>query len=230
MNRILMIIPVYNEEQNIEYVINDLQKNLNNEADILFIDDGSTDKSLHFIKKANMNFLENGENEWYSYTIKKGLKYGYEHHYDYVITLDGDEQHNVLDALNIINAIDKDIDIIIGSRYLEKIDMEKKLKKFGIKLSTRIVEIFLKQTITDMNSGMRCYNRKSMEYIIKGDDKYLDLNLIIKLIKSNFIIKEIPISVKSRIYGTSMYNKKIEKIKYVYNICKLSVANLISKW
>lgn len=229
MNSILMIIPVYNEEKNIGYVINDLQKNWNNKTDILFIDDGSIDKSLYFIKKANMKFLENGENKGYSYTIKKGLRYGYEHHYDYVITIDSDGQHNVLDALNIINAIDKKIDILIGSRYLEKIDMEKKLKKFGIKLSTKMVEIFFKQTITDMNCGMRCYNRKSMEYIIKEDDQYLDLNLIIKLIRSNFIIREIPINAKSRIYGTSMYNRKTEKIKYVYKICKYSVANLISK-
>ena len=87
----------------------------------------------------------------------------------------------------------------------------------------------MKQTITDMNSGMKCYNRKAMEYIVKEDDQYLDLNLIIKLLRSNFIIKEIPINVKNRMYGTSMYNRKIEKTKYVYDICKYSVANLISR-
>ncbi len=229
MNRILMIIPVYNEEKNIENVINDIQKKLNKKADVLFIDDGSIDKSLYFVKKANMKFLENGENKGYSYTIKKGLRYGHEHHYDYAITFDGDGQHNVLDALNIIKVIDEKVDIIIGSRYLKRINIDKRLKKIGIKLSTKIVEIFLKQTITDMNSGMKCYNRKAMEYIVKEDDQYLDLNLIIKLLRSNFIIKEIPINVKNRMYGTSMYNRKIEKTKYVYDICKYSVANLISR-
>lgn len=229
MNQILIMIPVYNEEKNIEYVLNDLQKNLNSKADVLFIDDGSTDESLYFIKKANIKFLENKKNKGYSYTIKKGLKYAYEHQYDYTITFDSDGQHSVLDAVNIINAIDKKVDVIIGSRYLKKINTNRRLKRIGIKLSTKIVKIFLKQSITDMNSGMKCYNRKSMEYIIKEDDQYLDLNLIIKLVKSNYKIKEIPISVKNRIYGTSMYNKRIEKIKYVYNICKYSVENLRSK-
>lgn len=226
MNRILMMIPVYNEEKNIENVLNDLQRNLNNKVDILFIDDGSTDKSLYFIKKANKKVLENEENKGNSYTIKRGLKYGYEQNYDYVITLDSDGQHRVSDAMKIINAIDEKIDVVIGSRYLKSVQTGGKLKNIGIQLSTKIVKLFLKQSITDMNSGLRCYNRKVISYIVEEDDEYLDLNLVIKLIKANYKIKEIPISVKSRVYGTSMYHSKSEKIKYVYDICKYSIWNL----
>lgn len=229
MNHILIVVPVYNEEKKIENVLIDLQKNLKNQADILLIDDGSKDKSLYFIKKWNMNFLENKENKGYSYTIKKGLKYGYEHNYNYIITFDSDGQHRGIDAVKLINAIEEEVDVIIGSRYLKEINTDKKLNKIGIKLSTKIVKLFLKQYITDMNSGMKCYNRKAINYIIKEDDQYLDLNLIIKLIKSGYKIKEIPISVKKRIYGTSMYHSKTQRIKYVCNICKYSIKNLIVK-
>ena len=109
----LVIIPAYNEELNIEFVINDLEKNAKN-IDCLFIDDGSTDKTLEIIKNNNKKVICHNKNLGYFKTVQEGIKYAYNNNYQYTILFDADRQHQAKDIIKLLNAMQKtNADLVI---------------------------------------------------------------------------------------------------------------------
>lgn len=134
MKNVLIIIPVYNEEENLEYVINDLKTYKKENMDLLFIDDGSTDASYKIILKYNLYCLKNEKNIGNYKTIKKGVNYAYEEGYQYVILFDADRQHKAKEIESVYDAIIKNnADFVIGSRYFRNNNVQegfwKKLRK-----------------------------------------------------------------------------------------------------
>ena len=119
MNKVLMIVPSYNEELNLEIVANDIKENFS-EADILFINDCSKDDTLNVIKSIEgVSYLDLPINLGYSYAVQTGLKYAVQDGYDYLIQFDGDGQHLASEAKKMYkHALETDADIVIGSRFL----------------------------------------------------------------------------------------------------------------
>ena len=98
MNKVLMIVPSYNEELNLKTVANDIKENFS-EADILFINDCSKDDTLNVIKSIEgVSYLDLPINLGYSYAVQTGLKYAAQEDYDYLIQFDGDGQHLASEA------------------------------------------------------------------------------------------------------------------------------------
>ena len=117
-DKVLVVIPAYNEEKNIEKVINDIKKNIKF-ADILIINDKSKDNTLNIIKKCDVNYVDNVFNLKYALSIQTGIKYAKENDYDYVIQMDADGQHLAIEAEKLYQTAKKEkSDIVIGSRYL----------------------------------------------------------------------------------------------------------------
>jgi glycosyltransferase involved in cell wall biosynthesis len=113
----LIIIPVYNEERYIRKILIDLSS-LNINVDILLIDDGSNDKTGRILNEMGMkNIIIHRTNRGYGKSIIDGFKFAAEHNYSYVITMDGDGQHELKYLPLFFNEI-KRFDIVSGSRYL----------------------------------------------------------------------------------------------------------------
>lgn len=217
---VLVIVPVCNEERNLSYVIDNLSKNVPKYIDVLFIDDGSLDNSLEIIKKSNYKYLINEKNEGYHYTIKRGIRYAYENKYKYVITFDSDGQHDAKYIEELVETIEKrNSNIVIGSRYLYKINEKSKIKKIAIKLSNKAIKKFCNSSIKDLTSGFRCYDRLTMEMLIEEKEKNYELSFLMKLVKKGIKIEEIEIETKSRINGKSIiFNNNFKKLKYAFNV------------
>lgn len=214
-NNILIITPAYNEEQNIEYVINDIKTYAKN-FDWLIINDASTDATLDIIKNNNINSITNSKNSGYYTTLQNGIKYAYEHGYEYVITFDSDRQHKAEEIPNLAEKIKtSNLDLVLASRYLIQNNNSNIFQKIGIILSQKVIRSNFNQEITDATSGFRCMNRKVMEEIIKLDEiKTLELSFIVYLLKNNYKIGEIPTQMRERTYGTSMFKGIKKRIKY----------------
>ena len=219
--KVLFVIPAYNEEANIENVIKEIKKDVKS-ADILIINDCSTDNTKKIIENNNVKCITGIFNLKYAWAVQTGIKYAYQNDYDYVIQFDADGQHIAKEAEKLLNEMKKsNVDIVIGSRFLKDTGYKHPFfRKVGTKLFTLIIKIFCKQEITDPTSGFQCLNKKVIEYYSKMGNypEYPDANLIIDVLLKGFTIKEISVKMRLREAGDSMHGGIIKPIKYMINM------------
>lgn len=199
--KILIVTPAYNEELNIQYVIQDIKKHCS-QLEWLIVNDASTDNTLEIIKKEKINFLDNEKNCGINISLQKGIKYAYEQGYEYVITFDADRQHKAQEIEKLITKMNNtEADMVIGSRYLTTEKEKSKFQYLGKSLSSYYIKKKFNKRITDTTSGFRCMNRKVMKEIIDEKElKSLELSFLVGLLKKNFKIEEVEVQMDERIF------------------------------
>lgn len=233
MKRVLLIIPAYNEEKNIRKVLNEVKKEITF-ADIVVINDGSSDNTSKIVKKEDVRCIDMPFNSGYSNAVQTGIKYAYENNYNYVIQFDADGQHIAKEAKKLYKHIRKtNCDIVIGSRYLKDLKYNCPFfRRIGTKIFQIMIRIFCKKRITDPLSGFQCLNKKVIkEYSkISGYPEYPDANLVIEMLIKDYKIEEIPTKMRLRKYGNSMHGGIIKPIKYmvqmIYTIVFIIIRNI----
>lgn len=203
---ISIIIPVYNEEKTILKILNDLPKN--DDIEIIVIDDHSLDNSVKEIEKARkhheIKLIKHNKNQGYGRAILVGIKNSKG---NIIVTMDSDGQHRPGDIYSLIKPIlEKKADFTIGSRYLGKYHYKLPLTtRFGEVIIEKLIYIFYGQKIRNNQNGFRAFNRKIIHIF---DNIYYHgyafaTELILKAKLFGYIIKECPISVYKRQYGSS---------------------------
>lgn len=211
--KLLVIIPCYNESKNILTTINNLKNACN--FDYLVINDASTDKTQELLEKENINFISHSKNKGLSEAIRTGIKYALDNNYDYVIQIDGDNQHNPNDISSFLEkATDEDV-IIIGNRYKGE-SPKNSLKTLAQKYISFWFKIKTKIRLFDPTNGMRLYGKKFMKKYVENTNLMVEPSSIAYLIKKDKLrIVQVHTDVKNRIYGESMYNNHWKQLKYV---------------
>ena len=163
-DKVLIIIPAYNEEENIQRVIDEIKKDVDY-ADILVIDDCSKDNTRKIVEKNGVKCITNVINMRYAMAVQTGLKYANYHDYDYVIQMDADGQHIAKEADKLYKEIKaSNVDIVIGSRYLEDTGYPCPFfRRVGTKMFSFMVRLFCHQKIADPLSGFQCLNKRVIE-------------------------------------------------------------------
>ena len=100
MEKILLIIPAYNEEENIGSVLKEIKKDISF-ADILVINDCSKDNTKKIVEENKVKCIDNIFNMRYAWAVQTGIKYAYQNNYDYVIQFDADGQHIAKEAMKL---------------------------------------------------------------------------------------------------------------------------------
>lgn len=227
-NELLIIIPAYNEEENIERFIKSLkQEKMEGFADILVINDGSTDDTEGVVRGCNINIINKPLNMGYGSTLQLGYKYASKYNYKYVIQIDADGQHDVSNICVIYNqlsgknnAYGEKPDIVIGSRFLST-ENEMKVsfvKKIAIRFFEKTTKFFTGKVITDPTSGLQGLSRNAFDhYSHYGNFDYLypDINMIIQMIMLGFKIQEVPAKMYERQLGESMHSGIVKPIMYM---------------
>ncbi|MGL5150852.1 MAG: glycosyltransferase family 2 protein [Clostridium sp.] len=222
---LLVIIPAYNEAENILGVIDELRRDVPY-CDILVINDCSTDNTLGIIKNSGVKYLTTPFNLRYAGVIQTGFKYASKKGYKYVAQFDGDGQHVALELdLMYKKAIETNADIVLGSRFKEKTEYKHPFfRRVGTKLFQDIIKYSCKQEITDPTSGLQVLKRNVYERYSKifNYPEYPDANLIIEMLLDGYVIEEVPVKMRERIFGVSMHSGVWHPIKYMirmfYNI------------
>lgn len=230
--KILIVIPAYNEEMNIDKVLKSVKKDVGF-ADILVVNDGSTDNTRKIVLDNGVKCIDNIFNMDSSFAIQTGIKYAYENDYDYVIQMDADGQHIAKEATKLYETIIKeDVDVVIGSRYLEDLGYKgPQLRRWGTKIFEKLIKFFCKEKITDSLSGFRCYNKGVIKLLANYDNylEYMDANFIIKLLQNDYKIKEIPVIMLPRSSGRSKFKGIIMPIKYMVKMFYIIFFTVIFK-
>jgi len=158
--RTLAVIPCYNEESTIGSVVLKAKRHVNK---VLVVDDGSNDDTPNIAKQAGAIVISHNKNQGKGSVIKTGFKYALANNFDYVVTLDGDGQHNP-DELPIIlgDLMNNGHDITIGLRYGNKTEMPK-WRKVGKRILDYATSFGNGGYVTDSQCGFRAFNKKAIE-------------------------------------------------------------------
>lgn len=215
---LLIIIPSYNEGNNIRRLLMQLEElEMKDRADILIVNDASTDATNWIVKEMHYPMLSQLYNMGYGCALQTGYKYAVRRGYQYVIQMDGDGQHDVCNIPVIYRKLkEQDADgrcpdIVLGARFMEG------SSDFPVSLPKRIVysifRFLIRMTtgrrVADPTTGLQGLSRKAFLYYSKYDhfdDKYPDANMIILMMLIKFRVIEVPAVMHTRVEGKSMHS------------------------
>jgi len=222
MNKKCVIIPAYNEEISIAGVIKGIKRC--SDIDIIVIDDGSYDSTARVAKKVGAFVISHPFNMGYGVALQTGYKFALKHNYDILLQIDGDGQHSPDIIPEFFRQMEKkECDVLIGSRFLGGNYKTGFLKSAGIFLFKIITRIFGAK-ITDPTSGYQCISREVFSVFTHDSFPcdYPDTNIIIRLNRMGFLVKEIPVKMKKNPEGRRMH-KGFFKITYYFFSMFLSI-------
>ena len=213
--RVLIIIPAYNEELNLEKTVNDIEKNSN--YSYVIINDCSKDNTEIVCKKNKYSYISLPVNYGLASGIQMGMKFALENDYDIAIQFDGDGQHDARYLENLVKLIEKsEADIVIGSRFVNK-KKEMSLRMIGSRVISFFVRLTTGKKIKDPTSGMRAYNRNAIKEIANNSSLTPEPDTMVYFIKKGYKIKEVQVEMSQREFGKSYLNAW-KSIQYMINI------------
>lgn len=209
--RVLIVVPAYNEAENIVKTIEDIQKNTNN--DYIVIDDCSKDNTYQICKEHHFNVLHLPINYGLTSGVQVGFKYALENDYDALIQFDGDGQH-MAEYIDIMSKeLENGYDIVIGSRFAT----EKKpisARMIGSRLISFLIKITTGKKINDPTSGMRMFSKNVFNEFANNMNYPPEPDMLAYMIKKGKRIKEVQVQMRDREFGESYLNP-IRSIKYM---------------
>jgi glycosyltransferase involved in cell wall biosynthesis len=201
----LVIIPVFNEEETLRGVILGIRASLS-QADILVVNDGSTDSTGNIAREEGVLILEHPYNMGIGATMQTGFLYALRNGYDIAIQVDGDGQHHPEFLPSLIKPLlAGQSNLVIGSRYLLDGGFKSTFpRKLGIKFFSSLVWIFTRKRVTDPTSGFRAMDRKGLELFSEEyPSDYPEVEALISANRKGLLFQEIPTMMRDRQGGTS---------------------------
>jgi dolichol-phosphate mannosyltransferase len=222
MAKKLVIIPTYNEIENIERMVRSVLA-LEGNFELLVVDDGSPDGTAETVKKLRAEFsgrlhLEERKGKLGLGTAYiHGFKWALARDYDYIFEMDCDFSHDPADLLRLLGACEKGADVAVGSRYtrggkIRNWPLGRILMSYFASVYVRAV---LWLPVTDTTAGFKCYRRKVLASIDLDKVRFMgyafQIEMKYRAFKKGFRIVEVPIMFTDRVAGESKMSTKIFK-------------------
>ena len=204
MNKVLVIIPAYNEEDNIKRVVDNLIENYP-EYDYVVVNDGSRDRTRKICKENNYRLLDLPVNLGLAGGFLAGMKYAYRAGYDYAIQFDADGQHRPEYIKPILEKMQEGYDIVIGSRFVEK-KKPFSMRMIGSRMISLAIRITTGKKVKDPTSGMRMFNRSTMKECAININYGPEPDTVSFLMKNGAKVAEVQAEMDERIAGESYLN------------------------
>ncbi len=209
--KLLIIVPAYNEAEVITSTLNDLQQFLRKSklsADILVVDDGSTDQTGELALSSADLLLTHRRNRGLGAALATGIEYAKRSNYDYCITFDSDGQHEANDILKAISKLESGFDIVIGSRFIGTHSGMPSARRTVLYLGNVITFLFFGVWTTDSQSGFRGLSKRAIESIvIKSNRMEVSSEFFGEIVRHKLKFIEIPIHVRYTKYSLSKGQK-----------------------
>lgn len=203
----LIIIPVFNEAENIVRIIEEISNELP-AYDILVVNDASHDDSGKLAENTGRAMVVNLPfNLGIGGAVQTGFKYARENNYDIALQFDGDGQHQVSEIKKLVHMVKKGrADVVIGSRFNKKSEgfTTHTLRRLGIRIFQLASYLMIQQRITDHTSGFRAYNRKAFCFLADNyPTDFPEPEVVILLGRNKFVMKEVFTQMLRRQGGVS---------------------------
>ena len=202
--KLLIIIPAYNEQDNIERVVENLKNNFP-QYDYLVVNDGSADKTAQICTENGYRLLDLPINLGLAGAVQAGMKYAYRHGYDAAIQFDADGQHRPEFIEPMMEKLKSGYDVVIGSRFVTE-KKPRSLRMLGSTLITFAIRLTTGATIKDPTSGMRVYNRLMIRQFATQLNHAPEPDTTSYLLCRNAKIAEVQVAMDERTAGVSYLN------------------------
>lgn len=212
MDKVLLVIPAYNEEKNIEKVVDHLERDFP-ELDYVVVNDGSRDSTARICREKGYNLLDLPVNLGLAGCFQAGMKYAYNKGYRYAIQFDGDGQHRPEFIASMKAKMEQGYDIVIGSRFITG----KKgwsMRMVGSRLIAGAIRLTTGAQIADPTSGMRLFDRRMIEEFALNLNYGPEPDTVSFLIKQGARVAEVPVTIDERLEGES-YLKPFTAMQYM---------------
>jgi len=236
----IVIIPTYNEKENIERMIRKVFS-LPHDFHLLIIDDGSPDgtnvivKNLMNVYPEQLFLIERAGKQGLGTAYIRGFEWSIKHHYDYIFEMDCDFSHNPDDLLRLRQACIDGADATIGSRYSSGVNvvnwpMSRVLMSYFASVYVRFITGI---DVADSTAGFMCYKRKVLETINLDKIKFVGYAFQIEMkyttIKHGFKLTEVPIIFTDRTAGTSKMSTGIFKEAF-FGVIQMKINSIFRKY
>ena len=216
MPRLLIVIPAYNEEENIVRVVDDLTRRFP-QYDYVVVNDGSRDKTAALCRAHGYRLIDLPVNLGLAGAFQTGLRYAADNGYDCAMQLDADGQHRPEYIPAMLEELEDGADIVIGSRFLT-VKKPKTLRMVGSYIISWSIRLTTGRAICDPTSGMRLFNRAMVEEFAQNLNYGPEPDTISYLIKNGAAVKEVQVEMGERIAGHS------------YLTIKMAISILLIQW
>ncbi len=209
---------MYNEESNIENLV---KLAMNHVDSVIVCDDGSTDNTAKIAQKAGATVISHKQNKGYGAAIISLFDYARENNAEIMITLDGDGQHNPDQIPLLLNTITQhNVDVVIGSRFLNQNTEAPGYRQRGIKIITSAANYGADLKVSDSQSGFRAYSKNAIDAIHPTEEGMsVSTEILFKISNKGLSLAEIPIII-SYDGDTSEHNPLSHGITVLANTIK----------
>ena len=236
----IVIIPTYNEIENIERIIRKVFS-LPHDFHVLVIDDGSPDGTPVIVKQLQKEYPERlfieerAGKQGLGTAYIHGFKWSIERQYDFIFEMDADFSHNPDDLLRLRQACIDAADASIGSRYIKGVNvvnwpMSRVLMSYFASVYVRFITGI---NIQDSTAGFMCYKRKVLETVQLNKIKFVGYAFQIEMkytaIKHGFQVVEVPIIFTDRTEGTSKMSTKIFR-EAIFGVIQMKINSIFRKY
>ncbi len=223
--RIAVVIPAFNEDENLPSLIAELRQINHPDFQLIpvVVNDCSKDETALVARNLKVDLIDLPVNLGIGGAVQSGMIYAYESGFQYAMQLDGDGQHPPSEIHKLVAAMKKsDFSVVIGSRFIESDGFQSSsLRRAGIHYLKWVIKILTGLQITDATSGLRLYNRSALAAIAAYyPDEYPEPEAIIYFHKKKLSIGETPVIMRHRQAGKS----SISFINSIYYFWKVSLA------
>ena len=225
--KILIIIPAYNESENIEKVVDNLTQNYP-QYDYLVVNDCSTDNTEEIIKRRGYNYVSLPANLGIGGGVQTGYLYAVQNGYDIAIQMDGDGQHDPAYIEKLIAPIVAgEADITIGSRSIDKTGFQTSFRRrLGISIISLVIRMCCGVKATDTTSGFRASTSEVNKFFsLNYAQDYPEPEAIVAASLNGFRIQDVAVVMNERMGGASSINAK----RSIYYMIKVSLALIICR-
>jgi glycosyltransferase involved in cell wall biosynthesis len=224
----LAIVPAYNEEASVGFVVDELHEHAP-DFDVLVVDDGSTDATSRAARDAGAAVLRMPFNLGIGGTVQAGYQYALERDYDVAVQVDGDGQHEAGEVFTLLEHLrsNPDVDMVTGSRFLsidEDSHRSTRSRRLGIAIFSRVLSLVTGQPVTDPTSGFRMTNRRGIALFARDyPHDYPEVEAVLMIHAHRLRSAEVPVSMRPRTTGVSSINAS----RSVYYMIKVLLAVLV---
>ncbi|MCK5505562.1 MAG: glycosyltransferase family 2 protein [Thermodesulfovibrionia bacterium] len=222
--KILIVIPAFNEAENIGSVISDLKQHFPKGVPVI-INDGSSDNTSSIGHSMGVRVIDLPFNIGIGGAVQTGLQIAAREGYDVAVQFDGDGQHMAEEIEKILKPVSEGVDFVSSSRFLEDSGYVMPVsRKIGSLVFSFVISIMCRQKLTDTTSGFRAFGRRAIDYFSRNyPEDYPEVEALIIAHKRNLVIKEVPVKMRSRSEGVS----SITPLRSVYYMVKVLLAVFI---
>lgn len=221
--KILIIIPAFNEEANIEKLVKKIEQL---EYDYIVINDCSTDSTAALLDEKKLIHLDLDNNIGLAGVTQIGFKYAVDCGYGGAIVIDGDGQHPPIYIKSLIDKILDGYDYVVGSRFVDK------PKPFTFRMiGSRILSVAIKFktgiNVSDPTSGMRAIGGRVLKDFVKNMNFIAEPDALCYILKQKYKYTEIQVDMEEREGGVSYFVNPIRSIKFMFDVL---ISILLFQW